>query len=423
MKTTYRYVKQCLFGILFTFLCFAAIWMCPEKAYAQTPAGTLSDIVQTKDSDSSFSFTYSYSGLESNVRFEVRLSTDGVNFNTWENASVSGGSGYVYNLPNAGSSYYMKLVPYTHDYSLGDSYGTESAAVELVTEPNAKINTIKQTAAKTNSITLKWDAIQGATGYAVTYYPSSSSADKGKMKKVTKNSVTLTKLAKNEEYSVKISPYRASSSGYMAEYELYSYENYLPVLPSKPAAPTVDYFWRNISKLSVYTKKQNCADGYQYEFYTASSKTDKKLLSYTETSSTTTAFVEHKDFIKYKFIKVRVRGYATVSGKKKYGAWSGWTYVSPQPEVSLKSVKGGLKLNWDAVAGASKYHVYVSTKQKSGYKKYTTTTKTSLTLTKCGSSKLKKGTTYYVYVEPVKKAGKTTVSGLPSATYCYYLKY
>ena len=66
-----------------------------------------------------------------------------------------------------------------------------------------------------------------------------------------------------------------------------------------------------------------------------------------------------------------------------------------------------IKISWDKVSGASKYAVYYSTKYDSGYKKYTTVSKPTVTI-----KKLKKNTKYYIKIKTLKTTnGKTYSSG------------
>ena len=88
--------------------------------------------------------------------------------------------------------------------------------------------------------------------------------------------------------------------------------------------------------------------------------------------------------------------------------------------MDLKAGKKTLTASWKKVAGATSYTVYVSTKQKSGYKKVTTTKKESYKITKYGKKKLSSNKKYYVYVVANTKVGKTTYKS--NADYCWYLK-
>ena len=139
----------------------------------------------------------------------------------------------------------------------------------------------------------------------------------------------------------------------------------------------------------------NSADGYEWEIWTAYQKKDKKVKSATQASDS--AFIKHNSFKKYNFFKMRVRAYCTNGdGKKLAGGWSDWTYFCPQPEIiKLKSTKSGINLKWSTIKGADRYEVYVSTKEKSGFKKCVTTKKTSATVKKIGKSSFKNNKTYY----------------------------
>ncbi len=68
-------------------------------------------------------------------------------------------------------------------------------------------------------------------------------------------------------------------------------------------------------------------------------------------------------------------------------------------------------MSWKKVANAKNYTVSISTKEKGGYKKVKTLSSksTSLTIRKCGKSKIKKNKTYYVKVVANLKDGKKSV--------------
>ena len=66
------------------------------------------------------------------------------------------------------------------------------------------------------------------------------------------------------------------------------------------------------------------------------------------------------------------------------------------PEVTVKAAKGKTTVKIGKVTGATKYIVYRSTKQKSGYTQVGTTTKTTYT-----DKTTKKGKTYYYKVVAV----------------------
>mgnify|MGYP001136877428 CR=1 FL=1 len=52
--------------------------------------------------------------VDNSVRYEIRLSDSPAGiFEEW--STCTGGEDYLYNLPNAGSSYYLQVVPFTRN--------------------------------------------------------------------------------------------------------------------------------------------------------------------------------------------------------------------------------------------------------------------------------------------------------------------
>ena len=273
---------------------------------------------------------------------------------------------------------------------------------------------------------MNWSAVPGADIYQVEYYTDSSKA----MKCVTTGtSITLKKLAKNEAYTVYITGGRKYADGTTVAWSDSSISKLgIPVKPSNVSGVEVNYYWQNLSEISVRNSTIECADGYQYQLYTAYKDKDSKIKTVTTSSTYPQTYIKTSALKKHNFYKVRVRAYALNSkNEKMYGGWSSWKYVSPQPDVTKaknNKSKKGLQINWDKIKGANRYVVYVSNKKDSGYKKFQTTTKTGTVITKCGKSKLKSGKTYYFYIAPQKKVGNKYVSGLAgNANYCWKLKY
>lgn len=132
----------------------------------------------------------------------------------------------------------------------------------------------------------------------------------------------------------------------------------------------------------------------------------------------------------------QVRAYAAAGGKTTYGDFSAET----SGVVKLSQVTGlnvtmtkvnTLQLSWNGVSDAKTYEVYYSTSPNSGYKRLTSTKKTTYKF-----SRAKCGMTYYFKVRTYQKigkvkhysddsivvSGKTVLTGAPSI-YVYRTKY
>lgn len=127
--------------------------------------------------------------------------------------------------------------------------------------------------------------------------------------------------------------------------------------------------------------------------------------------------------VAYKF---RARPYLIDGeGNTIYGAWSGYRYFDyTKADILYSSAYNGCKIKIKGVSKVSKYKIYVSTKENSGYK-YTTTytpkvgvTKT-YALNKIGTSKMKNNTKYYIKIVPIINSKESDVNGFTSFTNRY----
>lgn len=154
--------------------------------------------------------------------------------------------------------------------------------------------------------------------------------------------------------------------------------------------------------------RQETASGYQTETYLYSAKERK---SYHMKSVYGNVFMEQDQLY-----RVRIRGYVNlkVNGrtKKIYGPY-GTTYTALQPRLTFTGMDAhSVEANWRPVAGADSYAVFISTKQKSGYKRVEITRDAMAVL-----ENLKPDTRYYVLVR-VNKREKGILYRSPS-TYVY----
>ncbi len=404
-------------------LMFAMLFGMGDTAEAASPSGKVSNLKQTEAGKNSVTVTFS-ALLDNKVSYEVQLSDSrSGTYKAWR--ETSNGEAYLYDIPSAGTSYYLRVVPFYEEYVSSDwvkEYGTPSDAIEVVTAPSEKPADFKHTGSTETSISLSWSPVAGANCYEVRYKDSSARDDI--IVPVTDTKVTLGKLGKNSEYEVDVRPVRKSGAGFSAVGSDYAHLYGVPVLPGKANKPSCEYYWQNLGEIRADFESMKCSDGFQWEVWTAYQPKDKKIKAKDQGSNA--AFISYKGFKKYSFFKIRVRAYCiTGDGKKLPGKWSDWDYFCPQPEIiKLKSEKSGISLKWSTIKGADRYEVYASTKQKSGFKKCATTKKTSLTVKKFGKTSFKKGKTYYFYVDAYNKAGRKMYSGLAgNATDRWKIKY
>lgn len=385
------------------------------KAAAAAPTGL------KQDYDSKTAVGVTWNEVASAEAYAVQISsnssfTDGITGGTYSNSCTIWNDDW--SAIAAGKSYYVRVASIDSTGNIG----AYSAPIEVATRPATATKSIKHTKSTTSSVTLNWSAVSGANTYRVYYSKLGSSSEKSVVVN-GKTSVTLKGLSKNSEYLVYVYAGRKTAAGYTAYESSGKYKSAIPVTPQKTASVKVRGYYESSGELSLQWKDARCVDGYEVQLYTAYKNKDTKVKSFTKKTTSYYATIKNSNLKKHNFYKVRVRTYCLDSnGKKYYGGWSSWIYTCQQPDVKkMQSTSKGLKVSWDKIKGADRYVIYVSTKQKSGYKKYATTKSTSKVITKCGSSKLKSGKKYYVYVVAQNKVGKKYYSG--ESNYCWYTTY
>ena len=382
----------------------------PVKADSSVPL--VADMKQTDASTTSVGISWSCPGSE--VRFKVEMSEQ-MSSGYWTYKESQSSASITLTKLGAGKVYYVRITPFKYNIEGLNKYtkvkGTTSRPLRVVTAPDSTPASLTHVKSSTDTIKVKWSAVPGADTYEVEYYIDSSKARKCV---TTKTGVTLKKLAKNETYTIYVTAGRRYADGTTTAWsdnDLYKWG--IPVKPSKVSGVDVTHYWQNLSEICVENSRIGCADGYQYQLYTAYKDKDSKIKTVTTSSAYT--YIKTSALKKHNFYKVKVRAYALNSkNEKMYGGWSSWKYVSPQPDVTKaknNKSKKGIQINWDKIKGANRYVVYVSNKKDSGYKKFQTTTKTGTVITKCGKSKLKSGKTYYFYVVAQKKVDNKYQSG------------
>ena len=400
-----RHGLQMGFAVLFAMLCIFAFRM---DAKAAAPVTGVKQIAASENY-----VKVQWNPTNDNLAHRLEYSTDNVTWYCYNKYGTTETSDILYSL-QSGKAYYARVSTLDQYHNILAS----SNVITVATLPSGYVSGLKDVKSTENSITLNWNKLQGASTYKIEYY-NENSRNKKYTKTTSKNSITITKLAKNSAYTFRV--YAGNKGFYGSSYRYISAKP----TPTKVTGVRTDYFWKSTKKIVVSCKKLGEADGYQTEVYTAYKKKDTKVATQNSRSYVGES-IKNSLFGKNYMFKARVRAYTyCADGKtKKYGAWSTWIPTAPQPKVTkMRFASGRLQINYEKITGASKYDIYVSTKQQSGYKKVGSTTKTSYTISKFNKKALNRKTRYYVYVVPCKKIGKSYYAARPAySNYCWYLR-
>lgn len=179
-----------------------------------------------------------------------------------------------------------------------------------------------------------------------------------------------------------------------------------------------DGMWLDIS-LSVPTSYCDGKHIVEYVIYRGKTKVDSySSVGYPDNGLFTATSFNVKKRARYK-VCARIKNTETgISSPWSYG------YSISAPEINGTKVEKSIKLHsfkaaWKKVDGATKYIVYASTKQKSGYKKVATTKKTSCTVSKIGNKIINTKNHVYFYVVAVSSVNGKTIKSNKIANEVY----
>ena len=312
----------------------------------------------------------------------------------------------------AGKSYYIRIMAL-------DEAGNAKAvseSLEVVTAPGAKVKNLLQTYEDESVLACSWERAVGANVYRLNwtaYSYATKTWSPWNTQRLEDVDIWQLPAKKDTLYCVRIYAGRRSASGYVA-YAHDGEEIYLRPIPEPPAKVTnvkmlvsgVHMFWPEANVVRFGWDKCEGAEGYHY---VVSAYNGKQLFSGT-TTDYRNVNVKHKRLTNEQFMKIKVRGYKTVRGEKKYGEWSGDCYFAKcLRDVRFSKLSGGaVRMRWSKTKGAKNYTVYASVKQKSGYKKLGTTSKNTFRIKRVNGRKLVRGKVYFFKVTANRKVGKKT---------------
>lgn len=255
------------------------------------------------------------------------------------------------------------------------------SATMLISLAVGNISNLKATGVTAKSATITWSAASGADGYEL-QYTTGSTTKKVTIKGKNTTSYKLT-LTPGKSYTVKVKSYDKpliGSTKYGKEYKL--------TVKAVPAAVTnfkATKLAGGTSLKFTWTKVSG-ATGYTVYRYSDSKK------AYVSCGSTTGSSLTVKGLYAGTEYKFRIAAYYKYNSKNYYGSYTNITaaanYLAPTSLKVTKTTANSVTLSWGAVSGAKNYQIY-----NYNTKKYTTTSKTSVTL-----SGLDAGTAYKVRV-------------------------
>ena len=411
-----------LSSICFAFLMAIMFSFAASTTSEAATLGKVTNVTQTYGNldGSKYYIEIEYSRLTGADGYAVQISTDKINWEFAEEGAYTTSDYFIIGQKttlNAGSTYYVRVVPlYTDSYGITYDKDDANAAtiVQVVTAP-AKLTTVLQTGATTSSMTAKWSAVPGATGYNV-YVKKYGYSNYTLIGSTSSPSCTIRKcgldnLTPSSSYYVAVSPIRKSTAGFIAEA---SADGHLFRTVQKKVS-SISGFWKiNSKELSVSWTNDSAADGYELEFFNSKGKKIKTVSIGSSYSGTRTYTFNKAP--KNSTCSVKMRSYVKLNnGGKAYSEWSKKAYFISQANMPSKKYdlsKGKLTLKWSKVTGAKKYVIYAGT-SSSKMKKVATVSskKTSYTLKKVGGSKINPSTTYYVKIVPQTKLGGKTIKG------------
>ena len=279
---------------------------------------------------------------------------------------------------------------------------------------------IMQTAQTENSITITFDSTKYVTGKNVftgwsatlQKYVDGNKVDVQPAVPVAANvnTYTFSNLEPGTRYYAKVD-YTYNDYKGVPKNSSYSLNAEIFTAPGKVTGANQIKWWYFLESVKFgWDKQETCK--YEWKAY----KGEKEIAGEASTYSNEASFKVKNG----KLYKVKVRAFNTINGQTIYGEWSDLAYLFTQPMITEKKGSiyidrsGKMHIKWEKITEVDGYEVFVSTKEKSGYKRVAKVKgkKNSVTVKKFKKKKFNKNKTYYVYVVAKKKInGAFSTSG------------
>ena len=264
-----------------------------------------------------------------------------------------------------------------------------------------KVTGQKVSSSETTSIKIRWDKVDGVTGYKIYRSTSKNGAYKCVATVSSKNnSYTNTGLISGTTYYYKVRAYKTVGNENL-------YGSYSTIFSGKTKGPSqVKNLKQTVAeKTSVKLSWSKISNASGYRVYRATSKDGTYKLVAELSGSSKTSYT-NKNLSPGKTYYYKVRAYRKVGSNKDYGSYSSKLKASTKCNAPIISTiskdKGKANITWKKVSGASGYAIYRSTSKNGSYQKIKTL-KSGSTLSFTDTN-LESKKTYYYKVKAYKSA-------------------
>ena len=257
---------------------------------------------------------------------------------------------------------------------------------------SASVKNVTKTSEEANRITLSWDKTEGATGYYVYVCDKDAGGNYVLFSESAEPGADLMNLKDTNAYWIKVTAYRESDG--------MIYES--PATVMKTATQPADVSSLDSLRSSEVLKfcwpsGEGNIEG--YDVYRADKDTKSKYVLYQTLAADAHDFedtaVSEGNFYSYKLCP-----YRTIDGVKYSAKGKTIDFISglsAPGNLIARSANTRVTLYWSGKELADGYNIYMSTSEKSGFKKLGSTEDNSYS-----TDKLEAGKTYYFRVQPYK---------------------
>jgi fibronectin type 3 domain-containing protein len=290
----------------------------------------------------------------------------------------------------AGTTYYYKVAAYN---TYGES--SPSSDISAATKPSAPTD-VTANATTTDSITVRWNSVNGAEGYYI-YRSTISTGTYIQVGTSEASPYTDTSLAASTTYYYKVSAYNSSGESSQSSY----ISAIIILAPANLTATSVTAASVTISWASV-----SGATGYRVYRSSASTGTYTSVGTSTTTSYNNTGLTAGTTYY-YKVAAYNAYSEGVLSADISV------TTIPPMPTDVIANIISAtnITVSWNSVNGAVGYRIYRATTSTGTYTQVGTSTTTSYSDTGLTTF----ATTYYYKVSAYNTAGEGSQSSFVTA--------